>query len=107
MGLLGLRRNARRFRLSLNQNQDFHRNLKIENWPEHNEAGLENILLYMEEFVFSDPVKKNNGDFHVALTITHDAPSTSRSLSIGQSNHVWSHEHSPSPFCTNGWNHLR
>jgi len=58
MGLLELQRNARRFRLSLDQIQEFHKNLKIETWPEQNQAGLENISMYMEEFVFNDPVQK-------------------------------------------------
>jgi hypothetical protein len=57
-GLLELQRHARKIKLTLETNFEFHKSLRISNWPRSNDRALENILVTMDEFVFNDPVQR-------------------------------------------------
>ena len=56
-GLLELQRHARKIKLSLETNFEFHESLRIAHWPKTNDMILRNILVTMDEFVFNDPVQ--------------------------------------------------
>jgi hypothetical protein len=56
-GLLELQRHARKIRLTLETNLEFHKSLRIVNWPKTNDQVLQNILAVMNQFVFNDPVQ--------------------------------------------------
>jgi hypothetical protein len=56
-GLLELQRQARKFKLTLETNFEFHKSLRIAGWPKTNDLTLRNILVTMDEFVFNDPVQ--------------------------------------------------
>jgi hypothetical protein len=56
-GFLELQRQARKFRLTLETNFEFHKSLRIAGWPKSNDLMLRNILVTMDEFVFNDPVQ--------------------------------------------------
>jgi hypothetical protein len=56
-GFRELQRHARKIKLTLEKNFEFHKSLRIANWPKSNDKGLQNILVTMDEFVFNDPVQ--------------------------------------------------
>src|SRR5207248_2593795 len=56
-GLLELQRHARKIKLTLETNLEFHKSLRIALWPKTNDQVLQNILVGVDGFVFNDPVK--------------------------------------------------
>jgi hypothetical protein len=56
-GLLELQRHARKIKLTVETNLEFHKSLRIAGWPKTNDRVFQDILVTMDEFVFNDPVQ--------------------------------------------------
>jgi hypothetical protein len=56
-GLLELQRHAKKIKLTVETNLEFHKSLRIASWPKTNDQMFRNILVAMDEFVFNDPVQ--------------------------------------------------
>jgi hypothetical protein len=56
-GLVELQRHARKIKLTLGTDLEFHKSLRIAGWPKTNDQVLQNILVTMDDFVFNDPVQ--------------------------------------------------
>lgn len=56
-GLLELQRHAKKIKLTVETNLEFHKSLRIAGWPKTNDQVFQNILVTMDEFVFKDPVQ--------------------------------------------------
>jgi hypothetical protein len=56
-GLLELQKHARKIKLTIETNFEFHKSLRIAGWPKTNDQVFRNILVTMDEFVFKDPVQ--------------------------------------------------